>query len=463
MSTIDLDSILQECSDPGARYAELINPRFYRLLRALGFDRRFIRGEGAYLFDTRGERYLDAIAGYSAITIGRNHPVLLDALRQALDSGLPSLVQFEANPLAGALAQRLLAVTDRTGDRVYFTNSGTEGIEAAIKFARCSTGRARLVHCTSGFHGLTLGALSLNGNPGLREGFGPLLEDTVEIPFGDTKALARVLETEPAAAFVIESVQGKTLAVAKDAFLREAHDLCTRHGTLLIADEVQTGLGRTGAILGTDHAGIHPDIVVLSKALSGGMVPVGAVIARASIVDDVFESMARSHVHSSTFKENVLGMVAGIASLHILQEERLAERARRLGDLLKERLEEVARTTGCISEVRGRGLMLGIELDVQRMSCSIDLPFVTRHRGTLVAQAVVRHLLAHHRVLALSTSAELATIKFTPPLMIEEEDVLLLADAVEATLTELASKRLGADVHGLAGMTVGMMRPTPPS
>lgn len=459
MPSFDLDAILQECSDPGARYAELINPRFYRLLKALGFDRRFVRGEGAYLFDSTGQRYLDAIAGYAAITIGRNHPVLLDALRQALDSGIPSLVQFEASPLAGALAERLLTTTSRAGDRVYFTNSGTEGIEAALKFARRSTGRSRFIHCTRGFHGLTLGALSLNGNPDLREGFGPFLPDTEEIPFNDIDALDKALKAAPTAAFVIESIQGKTLAVADDAYLREAARLCESHGALLIADEVQTGLGRTGDVLGTDHAGISPDIVVLSKALSGGMVPVGAVIARAEIVDDVFESMARSHVHSSTFKENVLAMVAAMASLHIMQEERLVERSRQLGTRLAEGLEGVAERTGCIKRVRGRGLMIGIELDVERMSCSIDLPFVARHRDTLVAQAVVRHLLSEHRILALSTSASSATIKLTPPLVIGEAEIDMLTAALESTLETLSSKRLGADIHGLAGMTSAMIRP----
>jgi ornithine--oxo-acid transaminase len=459
MSNLDLGSILGNHANPGDRYARLLNPRFYKLLRALGFDRTFIRGEGPWLFDEGGERYLDAIAGYAAITIGRGHPVLLDALHQALDSGLPSLVQFEANPLATALAERLLAVTGREGDRVYFTNSGTEGVEAALKFARASTGRSRLVHCHRGFHGLTLGALSLNGNAGLREGFGPLLEDVVEIPFGDAAALEATLREEPAAAFVIESVQGKTLEVADDEWLDEVAALCRRHGTLLVADEVQTGLGRTGAILGTDHAGIRPDIVVLSKALSGGMVPVGAVITSGEIIDDVFESMARSQVHSSTFKENVLAMVAGLASLHILEEERLEQRARELGDLLRSRLEEVAGKTGCIRAVRGRGLMLGIELDIERMAGGITLPFVGRHRTTLVAQAVVRHLLLEHRVLALSTSADSATIKFTPPLVIEAEQVEQLASAVQRTLERLDRTTLGADIHGLAGMTRGLLTP----
>ena len=210
---------------------------------------------------------------------------------------------------------------------------------------------------------------------------------------------------------------------------------------------------------GTDHAGIRPDIVVLSKALSGGMVPVGAVIARGEIIDDVFESMARSQVHSSTFKENVLAMVAGLASLHILEEERLERRARELGDLLRSRLEEVAGKTGCIRAVRGRGLMLGIELDIERMAGGITLPFVGRHRTTLVAQAVVRHLLLEHRVLALSTSADSATIKFTPPLVIEAEQVEQLAVAVQRTLERLDRTTLGAEIHGLAGMTRGLLTP----
>lgn len=457
MADFDLESILSGCDDPGGRYARLLNPRFYKLLRALGFDRTFIRGEGVWLEDDRGERHLDAIAGYAAITVGRNHPVLLDALRQALDSGLPSLVQFEANPLAGALAERLLETTGRTGDRVYFTNSGTEGVEAAIKFARAATGRGRLLHCSRGFHGLTLGSLSLNGNHGLREGFGPLLSGVVEIPFGDADALAGALAAEPTAAFIVESVQGKTLAVAEDEWLRTTQRLCREHGALLIADEVQTGLGRTGAILGTDHAGIRPDIVILSKALSAGMVPVGAVIARAEVVDGVFTSMARSLVHSSTFKENVLAMVAGLASLQVLGEERLEERARVLGARLRSGLESVAERTGCIRAVRGRGLMLGIELDVERMAGSIPLPGMTGLRPTLVAQAVVRELLLRHRVLALATSADSATIKFTPPLVIEPEQIDALTHAVERSLLALDRTRLGADLHGLLGMTRGMM------
>ena len=295
-------------------FADHVNPRLAGVLRTIGFNRHFTRAEGAYLWDERGDRYLDFLGGYAVCNVGRNHPDVKAALRDALEMDLPSMVQFDAPPLAAALARELQRRVGRGLDRAYFTNSGTEGIEAAIKFARCATGRPAVLFAERGFHGLTLGSLSLNGCQSFRQGFAPFLPETRMVRFGDLADLEGALRAGDVAAFVVEPVQGKGVHVAPEGYLEEASRLCHRHGALLVADEVQTGVCRTGRFLAIDHApACEPDIVVLSKALSGGMVPVGAVLCGRRTWDRVYSSMGRAIVHSSTFHMGALAMAAGLA------------------------------------------------------------------------------------------------------------------------------------------------------
>src|SRR3954466_12929055 len=282
-----------------------LNEQLVRVLKTIGYDVGFQKGQGQYLFDRDGARYLDLLSGFGVFAIGRNHPVLRDALKSVLDSELPNLVQLDVSTLAGILAERLLAHVPYL-DKVFFANSGAEAVEGAIKFARTATGRPGLVFCDHAYHGLTNGALSLNGDAVFRDGFGPLLPDCIGIPFNDLVALERAWSSGNIAAFIVEPIQGKGVNMPADGYLQGAAELCHRHGTLFVADEIQTGMGRTGLFLAVEHWNVEPDMVLLSKALSGGHMPVSAVLMRRPIYEKMFDRMDRAVVHGSTFAKNDL-------------------------------------------------------------------------------------------------------------------------------------------------------------
>ena len=302
-----------------------------QVLKTIGFDRHYVRAEGAYLYDKEGQRYLDLLSGFGVFAVGRNHPTVKRALADVLASDLADLVQMDVSPLAGMLAEKLIARMPGQ-ERVFFCNSGTEAVEAAIKLSRQATGRAKLVFCDHAFHGLTMGALSLNGDAIFREGFGPLLADAVRVPWNDLPALEAALCRGDVAAFIVEPIQGKGVNLPAPGYLAEAARLCRRHGTLFVADEVQTGLGRTGTFLATQAENVDPDLVLVAKALSGGYVPVGAVAGKKWIFDKTFDRMDRAVVHGSTFGKNNLAMAAGLATLQVLDDEKLIENAARRGD-----------------------------------------------------------------------------------------------------------------------------------
>ena len=275
-----------------ALHSRYMNEMMVRVLRTIGYDVGFRSGKGQYLFDGAGVRYLDLLSGWGVFGIGRNHPKVREALTSVLAGDLPNLVQMDVSPLAGLLAERLLRHTPFL-EKVFFANSGTEAVEASVKFSRRATGRAGMVYCAHAFHGLSYGALSLNGDMIFRDGFGPLLPNCIEIPFNDLAALEQALATRQMAAFIVEPIQGKGVNIPDDGYLAGAQELCRKYGTLFIVDEIQTGLGRTGRFLAIDHWGVEPDMVLISKTLSGGHVPVAAVLARKWIFDKVVDRMSR--------------------------------------------------------------------------------------------------------------------------------------------------------------------------
>jgi ornithine--oxo-acid transaminase len=311
-------------------HARYLNEQMVRVLKTIGFDQAYQRGKGQYLYDRRGQKYLDLLSGWGVFALGRNHPVIRDTLKHVLDSDFPNLVQMDVSALAGVLAERLLRHVPHL-EKVFFANSGTESVEASIKFARAATGRDGIVYCSHAYHGLSYGSLSVNGDAIFRNGFGSLLPGCAEVPFNDLVALERALASKTIAAFIVEPIQGKGVTIPADGYLRSALDLCRKHGTLFIADEIQTGLGRTGRFLACEHWGIEPDIVLLSKSLSGGHVPVGAVLTRKWIFDRVFDRMDRAVVHGSTFAKNDMAMAAGLATLEVIESEGLMQNAQRIG------------------------------------------------------------------------------------------------------------------------------------
>ncbi len=416
-----------------------VNPRWARALSIVGFDREFVRAQGASLWDAQGREYLDMIAGYATCNVGRNHPEIIRALTEALASGHPSMVQFERPALAGLLAAQLVRRVGRGLDRVFFTNSGTEGIEAAIKFARCATGRPEIVATDGGFHGLTNGSLALTGCESFREGFGPFLDGCSNIPFNDLPALERALARRTVAAFVIEPIQGKGVNLPSPGYLAEASRLCHRFGALLVVDEVQTGVGRTGSFLAIDQEGaVEPDIVVMSKALSGGHVPVGAVLCRRAIWESVFSRLDRAIVHSSTFHMGTLAMVAGLATLSVYDEEQLAARAQASGARLAAALRQTQERGEFIHSIRQRGLMIGIEFGKPR-SLAMRASWEAVHvlNANMFGQAITMPLIEDHRILTQVAGHKLDVLKLTPPLALTEAQESSFVAAFDTTTDRL--------------------------
>ncbi len=434
-----------------ANYESHGNPQFARLLRLTSFDRQYVRGHGSILVDDAGREYLDCIAGYAVHGIGRAHPDMIAMLDAAIRSGHPGWVQFERNPLAALLAHRLAERVPGDLRHAFFSNSGSEAVECALKLSRRATGRDAVLHCEQAFHGLTLGALAANGNEHLRSGFGSL-GASCSIRFDDLPALEEALASRRFAAFIIEPVQGKSCRALSDGYLGEATRLCTRFGTLLVVDEVQTGIGRTGRFLGIDHdPACVPDIVVLSKALSGGFVPVAATLTRGSIWDATFDSMSRSLVHNATFQGGVLAMTAALTTLDIHDREQLSERARVKGEILRSGFEECAGRHSCIAEVRGRGLMLGIALKKSASERLIArLPLIGGYERLVFGQAFVMEMLVTHSILCQVTDSETNVMKFTPPLVIDDAQCRSIVSAVDATLEKLG--------RGLCASASGTMR-----
>jgi acetylornithine/succinyldiaminopimelate/putrescine aminotransferase len=435
----DLPGLLAAHSGDGYElYGRYLNPQQPRVLHAIGFDKVYPRAEGAYLYDAEGNQYADFLAGFGVFAAGRNHPVIRKALHDALDAQLADWTQFDCAPLPGLLAQKLIEKAPGL-HRVFFCNSGTEAVESALKFARYATGRGRVLYCDHAFHGLTTGSLSVNGSAEFRRGFGPLLPDTT-IPLGDTGALAAELRKGDVAALIIEPIQGKGVHMPPPGFLAEASALLHKHGALLICDEVQTGLGRTGKFFAYQHEeeeGFVPDIVTVAKALSGGYVPVGAMLAKDWIFEKVYSNMDRMMVHSTTFKGGVLAMTAGLASLAVLESEGLADNAARTGEKLRASLASLAGQYDVLAEVRGRGLMIGLEFDKpSALRARARWNMLRTARVGLFAQMIVVALFQRHRILTQVSGDHMEVIKLIPPLTIGDTEVKLFTDAFGQVLED---------------------------
>jgi ornithine--oxo-acid transaminase len=453
---LDLEKLLAaERGNLPALAESHINPAFVKVLRLLGFDKRYVRAAGAYLYDDQGNRYIDCLAGYGTFSCGRNHPVIRRVVQQAMDLDLPNLLHMGIASLSGLLARELLAVAPGGLETVFFTSSGAEGVETALKYARVATGRPRIVHCDKSFHGLTLGALSVNGHDIFRNGFGPLLPAVGSVPYNDLEALERELSRGDVAGFIVEPIQGEGVYMPSDDYLGEALRLCRKHGVIFIADEVQTGLGRTGKMFACEHWEIEPDILILAKALSGGYVPAGAVLSKRWIHNKVFSSLERSVVHSSTFSENDLAMAAGLATLHVLKTEKLVENAAAMGEKLAAGLSEMGARYEMFGEIRGKGLLLGVEFRPPK-SLSLKMGWNLLHKldASLFCQVMLIPLLHEHQVLAQVAGHHIDVIKLIPTLVINEVDVAHLIRAFDQVIA--AAHRFPGPLWDLGKRFAGM-------
>ncbi len=374
------------------------------------------RGEGVWLWDDQDRKYLDMLSAYSAVSFGYGHPRLVSVFTEQAKRLAVTSRAFHSATLPPFLA-RLCEVTGM--DRALPMSTGAEGVESAIKCARkwshvvkkVARGKAEIIVCVGNFHGRTSTIVGFSSEPQYRDDFGPYADHAFKhVPFGDAGALAAAI-TPNTAAFLVEPIQGEAgIIVPPEGYLTECARICRENNVLLIVDEVQTGLGRTGKVLAIHHEGVKPDGLILGKALGGGLMPVSAFLAREDVM-----GVFKPGDHGSTFGGNALGAAIGLASLNVLIDERLAERAATMGAYLLGRLKAIS--SPVITEVRGRGLLIGIELDPRKVS----------------ARQFVETLLKHG-VLSKDTHGTVA--RFAPPLIIEREQIDWAVERIQDALRE---------------------------
>jgi ornithine--oxo-acid transaminase len=422
------------------RYAERVNPQWVRLLDLLQMNVRYERCEGAELFTSDGRRIVDFLSGYCVHNVGHNHPDVVEALQRELARCGPAMIQSHVADLAGELAGRLCERAGGRLNKAFFASSGSEGVEAAIKFARAHTRRPGILAADHAFHGLTCGALSLMSDEFWREGFGPLLPETAIVPFGSTEALERELKSKRFAAFIVEPVQSEAgVRLPDPQYLRSAEALCRRYGTLFVLDEVQTGMYRTGTFLAAHQFGLDPDMVVLAKALSGGLVPVGAVLMSDEICDSVYSSLPRAFVHTSTFSENSLAMRAGLTTLEVLEREELGQRAIDAGRYLHEQLTTALQEFEMVKEIRGLGLLMGIEFQApKQLRLRIPYEAFSAINGGMFGQILVMRLFRDFGFLTQVCGNNFMVLKVAPPLVVEDQQMDAFVAAVRSVI-ELAN------------------------
>lgn len=453
----DLPGLMAARAGEGAElWARYLNPQTAKVLHSVGLDRQWVRAEGAYLWDDAGDRYLDWLAGFGVFGVGRNHPVVRQAVKDVLDADLADMVKMDTPLLAGLLGEALIQRAPYLG-RVYLCNSGTEAVETALKFARYFTGRDRVLFCSHAYHGLTAGAMSVNGSKDFTAGFGSLLPSTM-VPLGDLEALERELSRGDVAALIIEPVQGKGVHVPPPGYLAAAADMLHDRGALLICDEVQCGLGRTGKFFGFEYDGVEPDLVSVAKTLSGGIVPVGATLGKEKIFAKVYSNMTRVLVHDTTYSHNNTAAAAGLAALSVIDEEDLIANAARRGAELRRELERAASRYDFMVDVRGRGLMIGIEFGrPQSLRRRARYSPMTMARKGLFTQMIVCDLFEHHRVLTQTASDHADVLKLLPPLTTTTEDVEWFMSAFCAVMDAVSasSKPVWHFAKGLTTRALG--------
>ncbi len=445
--------MLNRASSILSEYAAFVNPQWQRLLSVLGMNVCYDRCYGAELYTSDGRRIVDFLSGYCVHNAGHNHPEIIEAVKQELDRSGPAMLQSHIPELAGELAAQLCRRAGGRLTKVFFCSSGSEGVETAIKFARARTGRVGLLYNEGAFHGLTCGALSMMGDPFWRGNFGPMLPGTEAIPFADLAALEKHLAGRKFAAFFMEPVQSEGgIRVPTREYMQAAQALCRKYGTLFVLDEVQTGMYRTGPFLAAHHFDVEPDMVILAKALSGGLIPVGAVLMSESIYESVFDSLRNAIIHASTFSENSISMRAGLATIEVLERYQLGERATYAGEALRQRLRSALYDYELVKEVRGAGLLSGIVFQPPE-SLKLRVPFEAFRRihPGMFGQVLVMRLFRDHGLLTQMCGNNFMVLKVAPPLVVTDEQIDGFVSAIQNVMEEVhSSAAFWSEALGLA-------------
>jgi putrescine aminotransferase len=407
----DADALYSDVID---KYAQFINPNLARLMSFAGFGVE-THGEGCTIRDHEGREYLDCLGGYGCFSLGHRHPKVVEAVRNQLDHfGLSGKAFF--NKSQADLAEKLAEVAPTGLQYTFFCNSGAEAVEAALKFAKGATGRQRIISTEGGYHGKTLGALAATGREKYRTAFNPLMPGVEFVPYGDSAAAISAIDSATAA-FIVEAIQGEGgIRIPPDGYLASLRERCDATGTLLIIDEVQTLLGRTGYWFGCNHDRVTPDLMPMAKALGGGVMPIGALMGTPEVWEAVYGS--NPLIHTSTFGGNPLACAAGLATLQVIQEEGLVDRSRTMGSKLLDSLKQASQGHDLVAEVRGRGLMIGVEFAIDEVG------------ELMVAQMLKRGLCVAY------TLNNPRVLRFEPPLIIQEDQVDFAARVFGESLLE---------------------------
>jgi putrescine aminotransferase len=418
-------------------YARHVNPAFVKLLGMFGYGRLFVRARDVWVWDHRDRQYLDFLAGFGSANVGHNHPRLIERLRSFLGEESLNLCHVGPSIHAAELAEALAKLADPL-TVCLFASSGAEAVEAGLKLARAATGRAGFVYCRGGFHGTNLGTLSVMGDERMRRPFEPLLPDCERIPFGDLSALKMQLDTRRPAAFLVEPIQCEAgVVMPPPGYLAEAQELCRRAGTILLLDEVQTGLGRTGTMFAYQEEGFVPDVLVLAKALSGSLTPISAALTRPELYAQAYGATDRFDLHSSTFAGNALSCVAARETLEILADEDLVAKSKVRGAELLEGLLERLAGHPLVRQVRGRGLLVGVELGptgtgfLNRLSPALVEAISKKAFGQWVALRLLER-----GIICQPASQSWNVLKLEPPLTVTSQHVRQLIAALGEVMDE---------------------------
>lgn len=406
-------------------YQQHLNPVLLQLMTYVKTDKCFVRASGIHLTDEKGDEYLDFLSGFGALNLGHEPPEVLEALRRV--EGRPNFLQGAVNPFAAKLAEYLAAVLPGKLVRSFFCSSGTEAVEAALKLARKATGREVLLSTEGAFHGKTFGALSVSGKEKYKAPFQPLLPGTDRIPYNDLKALEARVSCGDVAGFIVEPIQGENGVIIPDAgYLKGAETICRRYGTLFLVDEIQTGFGRTGRLFACDEESVEPDVMILSKSLGGGVMPIGAMVTTDAVWKKAYGSLASGVLHSTTFGGNTRACACGIAAIDAIVRKKLSQNASVMGEVLLARLRELSKKYSVLTGVRGRGLMIG--LSFARLKGKIDWT-----EGAL-ALWIARQLVKKHRILTVFTLNNYDVLRIAPPLIVSRAGVDRFLKALEDVL-----------------------------
>lgn len=417
---------------PGARehpavqqYAAHVNPAFVKLLGVFGYGRLLTRAKDVWVWDHAGREYLDLLAGFGSVNVGHNHPRLVSRLQRYLTEDALQFVHVGPSPHAAALAARLAALAGPGLEVALLSSTGAEAVEAGMKLARAATGRRGFVSCVGGYHGTSLGTLSIMGSPRMRDPFEPLLQGCATVPFGDLAALEAALRKKDVAAFVVDPFNCEVAAAPPPpGYLAAAQALCRRFGTLLVLDEVQTGLGRTGTLFAFQAEGLVPDVLCLAKSLSGGLVPIGATLTSVEVQRRAYGSMDRFDLHNSTFGGNGLACAAALETLDVVEQQALVRAsAERGADLLA---KVRARLDGhpLVRDVRGRGLLVSIELGPTESGWLNRLaPGLVRAVSKQVFGQWAAVKLLERGVIAQPATQHWDVLKLEPPLTLQPREV----------------------------------------